>query len=256
MFSAGSTRISLGLHRSVRCRFSANGFWHFCCAGGEQEAQEARLGRRVGLDCRSARSVRASGIQVATLEGLAVLPNRSFDTDAQVLPCAARTRLVCAGQVRRYRSKMKEVVAHALAPCMTLRLPVAFESGWRHGRRSSWALALHAGGHRSGGMQSLSAPARHAAQQALKPQHFSGGPSRAFGGAALQRRVAPATAKDGCRALGGVASASCRLAVRVGLALARAASDNKSMHTDVQVLAALRLRFPAAGDFQRYRSET
>ena len=27
--------------------------------------------------------------------------NRSFDADAQVRPCAARTRLVCAGQVRR-----------------------------------------------------------------------------------------------------------------------------------------------------------
>jgi hypothetical protein len=36
------------------------------------------------------------------------------------------------------------------------------------------------------------------------------------------------------------------------LALARAASDNKSMHTDVQVLpAASRPRLMAAGDFQR-----
>jgi hypothetical protein len=33
-----------------------------------------------------------------------VPPNRSFDTDAQVRPCASRTRLVCAGQVRRYAS--------------------------------------------------------------------------------------------------------------------------------------------------------
>jgi hypothetical protein len=30
--------------------------------------------------------------------------NFSFDTDAQVRPCALRTRLVCAGQVRRYPS--------------------------------------------------------------------------------------------------------------------------------------------------------
>jgi hypothetical protein len=28
-------------------------------------------------------------------------PNRSFDTDAQVRPCALRTRIVCAGQVQR-----------------------------------------------------------------------------------------------------------------------------------------------------------
>jgi hypothetical protein len=31
-----------------------------------------------------------------------VLPNRSFDTDAQVRLCALRTRLMCAGQVQRY----------------------------------------------------------------------------------------------------------------------------------------------------------
>ena len=28
-------------------------------------------------------------------------PNKSFDTDAQVLQCALRTRFVCAGQLRR-----------------------------------------------------------------------------------------------------------------------------------------------------------
>jgi hypothetical protein len=28
-------------------------------------------------------------------------PNRSFDTDAQVLECASRTRLPVAGQLRR-----------------------------------------------------------------------------------------------------------------------------------------------------------
>jgi hypothetical protein len=178
--------------------------------------------------------------------------NRSIHTDTQVLSAAARPRLMGAGDFQRYRSKMKEVAAHALAPGMALRLGVAFESGWRHGPRSALALALHAGGHRSVGPQRHSAPARHSAQQALKPQHFSGGPSRAFGWAALQSAVAPATAKDGCRALGGVAAASCRSALNLGLALARAASDNKSMHTDVQVLpAASRPRLLDAGDFQR-----
>jgi hypothetical protein len=34
-------------------------------------------------------------------EGGRVRPNRFFDTDAHVLPCAAHTRLVCAGQVER-----------------------------------------------------------------------------------------------------------------------------------------------------------
>jgi hypothetical protein len=28
--------------------------------------------------------------------------NRSFDTDAQMRPCAARTLYLCAGQFRRY----------------------------------------------------------------------------------------------------------------------------------------------------------
>jgi hypothetical protein len=178
--------------------------------------------------------------------------NRSVNADAQSRPAALPRRSLVAGYVRRYRSKMNEVVAHALAPGMALRLAVAIESGWRHGPRVSFALALHAGGHRSGGLQRHSAPARHSVQQALKPQHFSGGPSRAFGWAAVQRAVAPATAKDGCRVRGGIAAASGRSAVNLGLALARAASDNKSMHTDVQVLpAASRPRLMAAGDFQR-----
>ena len=36
--------------------------------------------------------------------GWSMKANKSFDTDAQVRPCAARTRLVCAGQVRRSAS--------------------------------------------------------------------------------------------------------------------------------------------------------
>ncbi len=30
--------------------------------------------------------------------------NKSFDTDAEVLPCALITRFVCVGQVQRYAS--------------------------------------------------------------------------------------------------------------------------------------------------------
>jgi hypothetical protein len=33
-----------------------------------------------------------------------LLSNRSFDTDAQIRPCASRTSSLCAGQVRRYVS--------------------------------------------------------------------------------------------------------------------------------------------------------
>ena len=40
--------------------------------------------------------------------------NRSFDADAQVHPCAVRTRLMCAGQLRRYASYLLRYVdAHA-----------------------------------------------------------------------------------------------------------------------------------------------
>jgi hypothetical protein len=35
--------------------------------------------------------------------------NRFFDTDAQVRPCAARTRLLRAGQVRRCTSNLRGV---------------------------------------------------------------------------------------------------------------------------------------------------
>jgi len=45
--------------------------------------------------------------------------NRSIDTDAQVRPCAARTRLVCAGQVQRQAS-MRAAFALALLTGMPL----------------------------------------------------------------------------------------------------------------------------------------
>jgi hypothetical protein len=32
------------------------------------------------------------------------MPNRSFDTDAQLRSCASHTRFLCAGQVQRYAS--------------------------------------------------------------------------------------------------------------------------------------------------------
>jgi hypothetical protein len=38
---------------------------------------------------------------IRSTEVVGVRHNKSFDTDAQVCPCALRTRFVCAGQVRR-----------------------------------------------------------------------------------------------------------------------------------------------------------
>jgi plasmid stabilization system protein ParE len=52
-------------------------------------------GARAGIGTRGAGSSRSCW---------QVRPNKSFDTDAQVRPCALRTRFVCAGQVRRYPS--------------------------------------------------------------------------------------------------------------------------------------------------------
>ena len=122
------------------------------------------------------------------------------------------------------------------------------------GHRKSLALGLSVGRRCGAGLRRHIAPARSLVRGvvARKLHHFTGGPSRAFGWAAVQPRLTPATAKYGCRALGSIAAASRRFAGKLGLALARAASDNRSMHTDVQVLpAASRPRLMGAGDFQR-----
>jgi hypothetical protein len=148
---------------------------------------------------------------------------------------------------------MREVVALALAAGLARRLAVAFESGWRRDPHSALALALHAGEHCGDGLQ------RHLTPDWLsvpgsKPQRFSGGPSRACGLAAIQLGIAPAAPKAG-RALGAVVSASCRSARKVGLALARAASDNWSIDTDAQVHpCAARTRPVCAGHLQRYEA--
>ena len=127
---------------------------------------------------------------------------------------------------------MREVVAHALAVGLARRLAVAFESGWLCDPHSSLALARHAGGHRGVGLQRHSAPASLCVQ-ALKPQHFSGGPSRAFGREVVKGGLAPATFKY-LRTLASAGAARCRLAFKGGLALAWAGSDNRSVNTDAQ----------------------
>jgi hypothetical protein len=163
--------------------------------------------------------------------GSAVSLNRSIHSDAQVLPAAARPRLMGAGDFRRYRSKMKEVVALALAAGSARRLAVAIESGWHHVPGNCASLAC--------------------GRPVVRAQHFSGGPSRALGPVAAQRVIAPA-AFQVRRALAKAVAARCQEARNLGLALAMAASDNKSVNTDAQGRpAAVRRRSLVAGYLQR-----
>ena len=148
---------------------------------------------------------------------------------------------------------MRGAVAFACAAGLAFGPAGACESGWRRGPRNSLALGLHGGGHCGVGLQRHSAPARWSVPVALarKPQHFSGGPTRAFKRAAGPLAVAPAAFQHR-RTLTSSVAASCGPAVNLGLALVWAASDNRSMHTDTLVrrVAARRL-FLGAGDFQR-----
>ena len=134
---------------------------------------------------------------------------------------------------------MSKVVALAIAAGLAY-CQLASIGNASCGPRGPLALGQRAGRHCGVGLQRHVTSERSLVRGAVarRPHHFTGGPSRAFGWAAAKRGVALASAKYGGRAVGGVAAASCRLAVRVGLALARAASDNKSMHTDAQVLPA------------------
>lgn len=126
----------------------------------------------------------------------------------------------------------------ALAHAVVLALgKLSRRKGTRHGRCAAGGLSvvrrrLH-GGHRSDGLQRHIAPDWLSVPGA-KPQRFSGGPSRACGWAAVHPGITSATPKAG-RALGALAAASCRSAIKPGLALAGAASDNKSMHTDAEL---------------------
>ena len=132
----------------------------------------------------------------------------------------------------------------------------------RHDRFAAGGLCVvlgpSSGKHRSVGLlwQLTPAPWLVLGEHALNPLHYSGGPSKALGWAAIQLGSAPFNPKH-CRSRAGIAAASCRSAVNVGLALAWAASDNKSIHTDTQVHRAAQRRLClGAGDFQRYRSKT
>lgn len=154
------------------------------------------------------------------------------------------------------RDMRNELLARAHGAGLACGTPSRWTSS-RHGRfaagGSCVAPVRFSGGHRSGGLQRHIASARSLVRGgvARKRHPFTGGPSRGFGWS-VQRAVASANAKYGCRVLGSIAAARRRLAINLGLALARAASDNKSMHTDVQVLpAAARPRLTGAGDLRR-----
>lgn len=126
---------------------------------------------------------------------------------------------------------MKEFVAHALATDLARRLAVAFEVGWHHVPSNCSSLACGRPG--------------------VRAQHFSGGPSRVFGRVAVQRGIAPAAFQIR-RTLAKAAAARCQVANNLGLALAKVASDNRSVNTDAQGRpAAERRRSLVAGYLQR-----
>ena len=130
-----------------------------------------------------------------------------------------------------YRSKMKEVSALAHAAGLARRLTVAIEGGWHHGFGNF--------------------PSRAYSRRGARAKHFSGGPSRAGGGLAVQRFIVPAVFQIR-RALAKAAAARRHVASNLGLALAKAASDNKLIDTDAQVHScAARTRLMCAGHRQR-----
>jgi hypothetical protein len=68
---------------------------------GSKYSHEHLADRQNWLRRRSTRNRLQLGI--GELTPMVRIPsNWSFDTDAHVLPCASRTRLVCAGQLGRY----------------------------------------------------------------------------------------------------------------------------------------------------------
>jgi hypothetical protein len=101
----------------------------------------------------------------------------------------------------------------ALAALLALRLAVAFEAGWHHVSRISLACA----GRPRGG----------------RAQHFSGVSSRECGRVGVLCGTAPAAVQPR-RTLVSADSTRSLMAVHLGLAFARAASDNKSVNTDAQ----------------------
>jgi hypothetical protein len=122
-------------------------------------------------------------------------------------------------------------LALALAVLLARRLAVAFEIGWHHVPSNSSSRACGLPG--------------------VRAHHFSGGPSWACGPVAFQRCTAPA-AFQLRRTLANCISVSLKLAGAIGLALAKAASDNKSIDADAQVHpCAVRTRPVCAGHLQR-----
>ena len=183
-------------------------------------------------------------------------PNLTIDADPQPQYMASPQGVVGRSFLRYPSKAMKKVSAFAHVAGLTARSP-SRRKGSRHDRfavgGSCSVLVGVSGAHRGVGLRwpLTPAPRLALAKYALNPLHFSGGPSSAPGWAALRPGGAPASLKK-CRALAGFAAARCRLAVHVGLALARAASDNKLIDTDAQVHpCAARTRRVYAGHLQR-----
>ena len=169
--------------------------------------------------------------------------NRSVNADAQSRPAAAPRRSLVAGYVRRYEGMALSASSGKTFRPRTARMRYLGLStgsllwGW-HGRRSCWprskvvsagrttratapaSLAQVVGASLSGGQSFWAAANGLGTKVAFKPRW-----------SAQPRAMPPCSFHHG---------------------RARAtASHNKSIHTDTQVLAAARLRFPGAGDFRR-----
>ena len=201
-------------------------------------------GKRVSGVARSTASPAkfGSGLQMTTAS-----PNKSVNTDAQGRPATAPRLSLVAGYVRRYEGMALSAYSGKTFRLRTARvrcLGVPAGSlfwGW-HGRRSLLtrynafgagrssravapaSLAQVVGASLSGAQSFWAAASALGAKVAFKPT-WSAQPG-AMPPCSFQHRRASATA-----------------------------SHNKSMHTDTQVLAAARLRFPGAGDFRRYMAQ-
>ena len=180
-----------------------------------------------------------SGLQMTTAS-----PNKSVNTDAQGRTATAPRRSLVAGYVRRYEGMALSASSVKTFRFRTARvrylgvLALSLLWGW-HGRRSCWPRSKLVSAGRTSG---ATAPASLAQ---VVGASLSGAQSFCAAANVLGAKVAFAptwSAQPG--AMPPCSFQHCRASAT--------ASHNKSMHTDTQVLAAARLRFPGAGDFRRY----
>ena len=172
--------------------------------------------------------------------------NKSVNADAQGRPAASPRRSLVAGYVRRYEGMALSASSEKTFRPRTARVRCLGAPAWsllwgRHAWHSRLCRSMVFGAGRNA---SATAPASLALVAGASPMGLRAWVAiRNLVGARvalLPARFAQPGAVPPCSLHHGRASAT--------------ASHNKSMHTDTQVLAAARLRFPGAGDFRRYPS--